>query len=123
MAKPYENVLTKKANQQNTYTDDEIKAFANCLDPDNGHMYFMENFYYIQHPVKGKLQFSPYDYQKELIDSYRNHRFSINMLPRQTGKCFSKTMNVKVKHAVTGEERVISIGELFEMQKASQTKK
>jgi hypothetical protein len=43
-------------------------------------------FAYIQHPVKGKLLFDPYEYQLRLMHSYHNYRFNINMMPRQTGK-------------------------------------
>jgi len=123
MVKPYESVLTKKANQQTSYTDDEIKEFANCLDPKNGHLYFMENFFHIQHPVKGKLKFTPYEFQKDLINSYHNHRFNINLLPRQVGKCLTKESTIRIKHKNTGEEYNIPIGDFFEMQKASQRNK
>ena len=56
------------------------------MDLKTGPLYFMENFVKIQHPTKGSMAFKPYDYQKRLIESYNDHRFSIAMLPRQTGK-------------------------------------
>jgi hypothetical protein len=56
------------------------------MNPDTGYLYFAEKFAFIQHPVKGKLLFNPYDYQERLLKSYHNYRFNINMLPRQTGK-------------------------------------
>ena len=49
----------------------------------------MDNFFHIQHPVKGKMLYHPFDYQKRLIDTYHNYRFSISMMPRQTGKSTS----------------------------------
>lgn len=81
-----DGVLIKKANQQETFTQNQIDEIVKCMDPDNGYLYFAKNFAYIQHPVKGKLLFDPYDYQINLLKSYHNHRFNINMLPRQTGK-------------------------------------
>lgn len=81
-----ESALIKKAYQKVTYTDKQIQAFALCSDLETGPQYFMRNFFYIQHPVKGKMQFEPFDYQDELIDVYHNNRFSINMLARQLGK-------------------------------------
>ena len=57
-----------------------------CMDPDEGYLYFARKFAFIQHPVQGKLLFSPYEYQLRLMDSYHSHRFNINMMPRQTGK-------------------------------------
>jgi len=86
MSKSLDGVLTKKANKKETYTEEQINHLANCMDPDLGYLYFAENFAYIQHPVKGKLLFEPYEYQLRLLNSYHNYRFNINMMPRQTGK-------------------------------------
>ena len=56
------------------------------MDPIEGYLYFAKKFAYIQHPVKGKLLYDPYEYQLGLMHSYHNFRFNINMMPRQTGK-------------------------------------
>ena len=56
------------------------------MDPETGYLYFARKFFYIQHPVSGKLLFDPYQYQENLLKSYHNYRFNINMLPRQSGK-------------------------------------
>lgn len=86
MSKSLDGVLTKKANQKETYTEIQIEQLVKCMDPNDGYLYFAKNFAYIQHPVRGKLLFEPYDYQERLMQSYHNFRFNINMLPRQTGK-------------------------------------
>ena len=86
MSKSLDGVLTKKANQKETYTEEQINDLMQCMDPDTGYMYFARKFAYIQHPVKGKLLFDPFEYQTRLLKSYHNYRFNINMLPRQTGK-------------------------------------
>jgi hypothetical protein len=86
MSKSLDGVLTKKANQRETYTEEQINDLMQCMNPDTGYLYFAEKFAYIQHPVKGKLLFDPFDYQERLLKSYHNYRFNINMLPRQTGK-------------------------------------
>jgi hypothetical protein len=86
MVKSLDGVLTKKANQKETYTEKQIEDLVKCMDPDNGYLYFARNFAHIQHPVKGKLLFEPFSYQERLLQSYHDHRFNINMLPRQTGK-------------------------------------
>ena len=86
MSKNLEGVLVKQANRRQTFSHDEIKEFARCVDPVDGPNYFLENFFYIQHPVKGRLLYKPFDYQVELIDVYHNNRFSINLLGRQMGK-------------------------------------
>ena len=86
MSTSLDGVLIKKANKTETYTDAQIEDLAKCMDHDNGYLHFARNFAYIQHPVKGKLLFDPFSYQVRLLKSYHDHRFNINMLPRQTGK-------------------------------------
>lgn len=86
MSKNLDGVLVKQANRRQTFTHDEIKEFARCADPVSGPNYFLEHYFYIQHPVKGRLLYKPFDYQNELIDVYHNNRFSINLLGRQMGK-------------------------------------
>lgn len=86
MSKNLDGVLVKQANRRQTFTHDEIKDFAACADPVTGPSYFLENYFYIQHPVRGRLLYKPFDFQNELIDVYHNNRFSINLLGRQMGK-------------------------------------
>jgi Terminase large subunit, T4likevirus-type, N-terminal len=84
--KTLEGVLIKKPYIEIPYSDNQMRELLNCSDSEFGPRYFMENFFYIQHPTKGKLLFDPYDYQIELVDNYHSNRFSINMLGRQMGK-------------------------------------
>ena len=86
MAASLDGVLIKKANRQETFTEDQIVDLQSCMDPDEGYLYFARKFAFIQHPVQGKLLFDPYEYQLRLMHSYHNYRFNINMMPRQTGK-------------------------------------
>ena len=86
MATSLDGVLIKKANKRETFTNEQVEELLKCSDPDEGYMYFAKHFAYIQHPVKGKLLFDPYEYQTRLLASYHSYRFNINMLPRQTGK-------------------------------------
>ena len=86
MSKSLDGVLTKKANKKETFTNEQVEDLMKCMDPKTGYDYFARNFAYIQHPVKGKLLFEPFEYQDRLLKSYHDHRFNINMLPRQTGK-------------------------------------
>ena len=81
-----DNKLVKTAYSQVRYTEQDIEDLQKCADPIDGPHYFLEHFFYIQHPTKGKLRYEPFDYQRRLIDSYHQHRFNVNLLPRQTGK-------------------------------------
>jgi len=86
MSRSLEGVLVKKANKKQRYTEVQIEEISACLDPITGPYFFMSNFFHIQHPVRGKLQFSPFEYQNRLVASYHDNRFNVNMLPRQSGK-------------------------------------
>ena len=81
--------LVKAPHKRQHWTDTQLEEFVKCTDPITGPEYFMSNFFYIQHPTRGKLLYHPYDYQKRLISTYHNNRFSISMMPRQTGKSTS----------------------------------
>jgi hypothetical protein len=86
MAVQLQGNLVKKAHKKIKYTDKMMADLQKCSDPVTGPMYFMENFLQIQHPTKGSIQFEPFEFQKKLVKNYHENRFSINMLPRQTGK-------------------------------------
>jgi hypothetical protein len=84
-----DTVLVKAPHRRETYTEQELEEFAKCADPITGPMYFMDNFFHIQHPTRGKMLYHPFAYQKKLINNYHMNRFSISLMPRQTGKSTS----------------------------------
>jgi hypothetical protein len=84
-----EPALIKTPYRQQVFTNDQLREFAACADPDTGPMYFLDNFFYIQHPTRGRMLYHPFEYQRRLIDTYHRYRFSISMMPRQTGKSTS----------------------------------
>lgn len=86
MAKSLDGVLIKKAHQKNQYSESQLMDLAECMDPSIGFLNFSKKFFHIQHSVRGKVLFEPFEYQERLLDSYHNYRFNINMLPRQSGK-------------------------------------
>lgn len=111
--------LAKKPHQKMSLTAEQIREFARCAHPVTGPMYFMSNYFYIQHPTKGKMSYCPFDYQTKLIETYHNYRFSISLMPRQTGKCLrgdTTFINIKNKH--TGEIKRVSLEEFYQMQDA-----
>jgi hypothetical protein len=69
--------------------DQQLDDFIKCSDPVKGYLYFMDNFFYIQHPTRGSMLYHPWDYQERLIETYHKYRFSISLMPRQTGKSTS----------------------------------
>ena len=85
-SKNLDGTLVKRAYATQRYTEEDIEHLMKCSDPIDGPHYFLEHFFHIQHPVKGKLLYQPFAYQRRLIDSYHQNRFNVNLLPRQTGK-------------------------------------
>jgi Terminase large subunit, T4likevirus-type, N-terminal/Terminase RNaseH-like domain len=70
-------------------TDKELEDFIKCCDPDTGYLYFMDNFFMIQHPTKGAINYHPWEFQRRLIHTYHTSVSSISLMPRQTGKTTS----------------------------------
>ncbi len=114
-----DGVLIKKANTQEHYTENIIQDLVKCSDPETGYLYFMKNFFYIQHPVRGKIKFEPYGYQLNLLESYHKHRFSVSLMPRQSGKCVTGDTLIKIKNKHTGEELDITIEQFFKLQQGN----
>jgi len=81
--------IIKSPYQKVNFSEEQIVEFMRCADPDTGPEYFMSNYFYIQHPVRGKMLYQPFEYQQRLIDTYHANRFSISLMPRQTGKTTS----------------------------------
>ena len=116
MANNKDTVLTKKAHTKEQYTEEQINHLAKCMDPESGYLHFIKNFYWIQHPVKGRIQFDPFPYQERLLHGYHKYRHIISLLSRQCGKCVEKNTKIKVKHKITGEIIELPIGDFFALQ-------
>ena len=87
--KSLDGSLTKKAHIKQQWTEQQVSDMLSCMDHDTGYLHFAKNFFHIQHPVKGKMLFDPFQYQIGLLNSYHTKRFNVNMLPRQSGKALS----------------------------------
>lgn len=48
-------------------------------------VYFLCNYAKIVHPKKGEVPFKTYDYQNELLRTFRDHRFNVLLKARQLG--------------------------------------
>ena len=83
---PNEANIIKSPYQKANFTEKQIQEFVKCADPDTGPTFFMSNFFNIQHPTRGKMLYKPFEYQHRLINAYHTNRFSISLMPRQTGK-------------------------------------
>ena len=77
------NPNLKKAGTQIQFTKKQIKEWVKCKqDP----IYFATNYIKIISLDEGLVPFDMYDFQKDILKDFHNHRFNIAKLPRQTGK-------------------------------------
>lgn len=111
MAIYQDDTLVKRAFTKVRYTKAKYDELAACYDPVTGPAYFIENFMYIQHSIRGREKIKLYDFQYDLIDNYHGHRKSVNMVSRQMGKCLFQDVGIKVKNKKTGEERNLTLAE------------
>lgn len=83
----YENTKgLKRPNVQREWTPEEQIEFMKCAQSVE---YFCENYYFIVHPIKGRMIISLYDFQKEMLRNFQHNRFNIVLSARQAGKALS----------------------------------
>jgi hypothetical protein len=77
------NPNLKKVNTPQEFTKEQILEFQKCeKDP----LYFMENYVQIVSLDEGLVPFKMYDFQKKIVQTIHENRFTICKLPRQSGK-------------------------------------
>jgi hypothetical protein len=77
------NPNLKKVNVPVEFTQEQIQEFDLCSkDP----LYFIQNYVKIVSLDEGLVPFKMYGFQKEIVGTIHNNRFTICKLPRQSGK-------------------------------------
>jgi hypothetical protein len=77
------NILIKKAYVKSELTYEHMIEQIRCSqDP----IYFIENYCRIVSLDDGIIPFKLFDYQKEMIEMYKEHRFNLTLTARQMGK-------------------------------------
>ena len=77
------NPNLKKANVAQEWTQEEVKEYTKCM---NDPLYFIQEYIRIVSLDEGLVPFKLYDFQKEMVGTFHNNRFTICKLPRQSGK-------------------------------------
>ena len=114
--KPYYlgNPNVKKGGVKQKWTEEEITEYIKCSkDP----IYFIENYVKILSLDEGMVPFILRDYQKDMISHFNEHRYTICLSSRQSGKCHGINTIVKLRNKKTGEIREITIGEFYDIQR------
>ena len=77
------NPNLKKVNTPVEFTKDNIKEYRKCQkDP----IYFMRNYVQVVSLDEGLVPFKMWDFQKHIVRTIHDNRFTICKLPRQSGK-------------------------------------
>ena len=77
------NPQLKPAGTPHNFTQEELDEYLKCSnDPE----YFIENHIKVVHVDQGVVPFNLYDFQKTMVNTIHNNRFSIFCTPRQVGK-------------------------------------
>ena len=77
------NPNLQKANVEREFTQEQILEIQKCME---NPVYFIEKYLRIVSIDEGLVPFHMYGFQKEMVDTFHNNRFSICKLPRQSGK-------------------------------------
>ena len=67
-----------KANTPQQYTKEQIKEIQKCME---NPIYFIEEHMKIISIDKGMIPFDMYSFQKKMVDTFHNNRFTICKLP------------------------------------------
>ena len=77
------NPNLKKVNIAQEWTKEDLEEYSICMkDP----IYFIQKYVRIISLDEGLISFKLYDFQKEMVGTFHNNRFTICKLPRQSGK-------------------------------------
>jgi hypothetical protein len=77
------NPNLKKVNTPVEFTQEQIVEYQKCA---KNPLYFMEKYIKIVSLDEGLVPFNMYNFQKKIVDTIHNNRFTICKLPRQSGK-------------------------------------
>ena len=99
------NPLIKGANTPVEFTPEQIEEYLKCsTDP----IYFIETYIKIVQVDRGLIPFDMYDFQRNIVRTIHDNRFTICKLPRQSGK--STTMiSYLLHHILFNQDKKVAI--------------
>lgn len=79
----YDSDRVKRPHIEEEYTTEQVQELVRCTESCE---YFCKKYIKIVTNDYGIISFSPYEYQDELLEKFKKHRFNIALLSRQSGK-------------------------------------
>jgi hypothetical protein len=105
------NLNLKPVNTEIQFTQEQVEEYIKCSqDP----IYFIEKYIKIINLDLGLVPFELYDFQKKIVSTIHNNRFTIAKLPRQCGK--STTVVSYILHYILFNKEV-NVGILANKEK------
>ena len=77
------NPLLKKANVPVEWTEEQILEYQKCME---NPLHFIQNYIKIVSLDEGLVPFTMFPFQKDMVGTIHNNRFTICKMPRQSGK-------------------------------------
>ena len=97
------NPLLKKANVPVEFTKEQIQEYQKCMDDP---VYFIQEYMKIVSLDEGLVPFKMYDFQRNMVKTFHDNRFTICKLPRQSGKS-TTIIAVSYTHLTLPTKRIV----------------
>ena len=78
-----DNPLLKKVGVEHKFTEEQVQEYIKCS---KNPVYFCMNYIKIVNVDEGLINFKMWDFQKEMLNLFKDNRFVITKCPRQVGK-------------------------------------
>ncbi len=96
--------------QEIEYEKWQLKEIAKCK---KDILYFAQKYFYIVDPDEGEQIIKLFPYQKRLLKTIEQNRFTICLSARQSGKCVGEDVMITVRNKKTGMVEKIRIGDFY----------
>jgi Terminase large subunit, T4likevirus-type, N-terminal/Terminase RNaseH-like domain len=100
-----DNPLLKKVGVPHEYTQEEIEEYIKCSqDP----IHFITTYIKIVNVDEGLMPFKMWDFQKTMVETFKDNRFVIMKMPRQVGKT-TTTVGYLLWHTIFQDQQNVAI--------------
>jgi hypothetical protein len=107
----YDKTKIIRPDTQIKWTMEMVQEYAACAKSVE---YFAFNHCKVS-TIDGIIQLQPRSYQKRMLETVQQGRFSVMNCPRQVGKCCVFDTLIEVRNKKTGQTMKISMEEFFDL--------
>ncbi len=100
-----DNPLLKRVGVKYEFTQEEIAEYIKCSQDA---VYFVEKYIKIVNVDEGLIPFRMWDFQKKMVQTFRDNRFVIMKMPRQVGKT-TTTVGYLLWHTLFQDSQNVAI--------------